>query len=314
VTGSLTDVAGVLVGHAHDERALTGCTAVLVPDGAVAGVDVRGPAPGTRETDLLGPTASIERIHAVCLAGGSAFGLDAASGVMAFLEERGIGYDARGWCVPLVPAAVIFDLTVGDGRVRPDRAMGYAAAAAATNAPVEEGNVGAGCGASVGKLAGIERAMKAGVGSASLSRDDGLVVAALAVVNALGSVFDPESGKRLAGARSVESDVALIAAREGANAVSPAENTTLVVVATNAFLPKVGVARVAQMAHDGIARAVVPAHLSGDGDVAFALSVGAHRAGADLVGALGAEAVAHAIVRGVLRARAAGGLPGAGGG
>jgi L-aminopeptidase/D-esterase-like protein len=319
-TGSIGDVPGILVGHAHDERALTGCTAILAPHGAVCGVDVRGAAPGTRETDLLAPTAQIERVHGVLLTGGSAFGLDAAGGVVAFLAEHEMGYDARGWTVPLVPAAVIFDLQVGDGAVRPDRAMGYAAAAAARAGACAEGNVGAGCGASVGKLAGMEHAMKGGLGTASVRLDDGLVVAALAVVNALGSVVDPLSGTRIAGPRAgdgtiIADDIALLLARDRAReaaAATPAgTNTTLVAVATNAHLSKAGVTRVALLAHDGIARAVFPAHLSSDGDVAFALSVGTHPASADLVGTLGAQLTATAIVRAVRAARPAGGLPAA---
>ena len=314
--GSIGDVPGLLVGHAHDERALTGCTAILIPGGGVCGVDVRGAAPGTRETDLLAPTAHIERVHGLCLSGGRAFGLDAASGVVAFLEERGLGYDARGWCVPLVPAAVIFDLGIGDGHVRPDRAMGYTAAEAARPGAVAEGNVGAGCGASVGKLAGIERAMKGGVGTACVCLEGGLLVGALAVVNALGAVVDSATGARIAGPRAedgtlFDDDIALIVARERAR-TAEGGNTTLVVVATNARLTKAGATRVALLAHDGIARAIVPAHLSGDGDVAFAVSTGEHEAGVDLVGTLGARVTAVAIARAVRAARPAGGLPAAG--
>jgi L-aminopeptidase/D-esterase-like protein len=308
----ITDIPGVLVGQAQDERALTGCTAVLTPEGAACGFDVGGGAPGTRETDALAPGQIVERVHAVVLCGGSAFGLDAAGGVAAFLEESGRGFAVGPWKVPIVPAAVLFDLGIGDGRVRPDRAMGYAAAAAATDGPVREGNAGAGCGATVGKLGGIERAMKGGLGTFLLRGEGGVAVGALAVVNALGSVIDPQTGERLAGPRaddgSLLDDLALLA-RRAAPAVA-GQNTTLAVVATNVRLDKVALTRVARIAHDGLARAVVPAHLTGDGDIVFALSTGSEAiAGLDYVGALAAVAVERAIVRGVKAARSAGGLP-----
>jgi L-aminopeptidase/D-esterase-like protein len=308
----ITDIPGILVGHAQDERALTGCTVVLTPEGARCGFDVGGGAPGTRETDALAPTQLVDRVHAICLCGGSAFGLDAAGGVAAFLEERDRGFAVGPWKVPIVPAAVLFDLGIGDGHVRPDRAMGYTAAAAATTEPVREGNSGAGCGATVGKLAGIERAMKGGLGTHAIRGEHGVVVGALAVVNALGSVIDPQTGERLAGPRaddgSLLDDLDLLAQR--AAPVVAGENTTLVVVATNARLDKVALTRVARIAHDGLARAVVPAHLTGDGDIVFALSTGSESiAGLDYVGALAAVAVERAIVRGVRAARSAGGLP-----
>ena len=302
--GSIVDVPGISVGHDQDHAARTGCTVVLMPEqGAVGGVDVRGAAPGTRETDALGPTARLEVVHAFVLAGGSAFGLDAAGGTMAFLEERGIGYAVGRWRVPIVPSAIIFDLLVGDGRIRPDRAMGYRAAALATRGPVEEGSVGAGCGATAGKLGGIENATKSGVGTAS-RRFDELVVGALTVCNAVGSVYDTQTREQLAGPREldggfIEPSRALEAFARWGKAPPAGGNTTLAVVACNARLRKVDVIRVAQMAHDGLARAVLPAHLSRDGDTIFACATGAVEASVDVVGALAAEAVAEAIARGI---------------
>ncbi len=304
----LVDVRGVRVGHAQDDAARTGCTVVLLPAaGAVCGVDVRGSAPGTRETDLLAPTARVDVVHAVVLAGGSAFGLDAACGVVAYLAERNIGLDVGEWRIPIVPAAILFDLFAGDGNVRPDRAMGYAAAVAASATETREGALGAGAGATVGKLAGPARAMPSGVGNAA-RRSGALVVAALAVANALGSIFDPRSHERIAGPRAPDGsfldDVALLA-RGDAWSAPPGANTTLAIVATNARLRKPEATKVAQMAHDGLARAVVPAHLSRDGDTIFACATGEETAPLDLVGVLAAEAVAEAIVRGVRAAKGA---------
>lgn len=312
--GTLTDVPGLRVGHAvHPERP-TGCTVVLAGEGgAVCGVDVRGGAPGTRETDLLDPLNSVERAHAIVLSGGSAFGLDAASGVMRYLDERGVGFPVGPVRVPIVPGAILFDLLVGeDPTQRPDAAMGYAAAQAAGSGPVAQGSVGAGAGATVGKLLGARRAMKGGLGSAALRQPDGLVVAALVAVNAVGDVVNPDSGELVAGARSADG-----AALEGAlgailnghppGTLLPAGNTTIGIVATNARLDQVGATRVARMAHDGLALAVRPAHTPWDGDTLFTLATGQVEATDMLVGILGQVAVARAIVSG---ARAATGLPG----
>jgi L-aminopeptidase/D-esterase-like protein len=316
--GSLTDVPGVTVGHFTDARRPTGCTAVLVEGGAVGAVDVRGGAPGTRETDLLDPRNTVSVVHAVLLAGGSAFGLDAASGVMRFLDERGIGFRVRSSVVPIVPAAILFDLDVGDGRIRPDAAAGHAAARAAASGPVAEGNVGAGAGATVGKMWGSERAMKGGLGTASLRLPGGTVVAALAAVNAFGDVVD-ESGRVLAGARSGDGarlEPALPALLGGARPGAPLDgrNTTLAVVATNAALTKAEAAHVARMAQDGLARAIAPAHTPFDGDTVFVLSAaGKPEPGGPLVvGTVAAETVARAIRRAVLAARSLPGLPAAG--
>ncbi len=317
--GSILDVSGVRVGHAHDEKARTGCTVVLMPKrGAVCGVDVRGSAPGTRETDLLAPTAHIEVVHAIVLTGGSAFGLDAAGGVMRYLEERGIGHEVGPWCVPIVPAAVIFDLGVGDGSVRPDTAMGRAACEAARSDSIKEGSVGVGCGATAGKLAGLERAMRSGIGTAA-RRHGEIVVGALAVANAIGSIYDPATHEKIAGPRGDDGrfldetalleglatgqglvPYAQLSSRSAATALPRAgANTTLAVVATNARLRKVDCTKVAQMAHDGLARAINPVHLTRDGDTIFACATGEVDAPLDLIGVFAAEAVAEAIARGV---------------
>jgi L-aminopeptidase/D-esterase-like protein len=307
--GSIVDVPGVKVGHADDPAAETGCTVVLFDAfddaAAVCGVDVRGSAPGTRETDVLGATATVQRVHAVVLCGGSAFGLDAASGVASALEAAGIGFAVGPWRVPIVPAAVIFDLFSGDGRVRPDRAMGAAAVAAASRARPASGRHGAGAGARVAKLAGLDRARFGGAGSASRRHGD-LVVGALAVCNAVGNVYDPRTGEAIAephgDGRPFDLHAALAAER--GPLPLPGTNTTLAVVATNASFDRAGATKVAQMAHDGLARAVVPAHLTRDGDTIFACGAGAIAADLDLIGVLAAEAVAEAIADGVRAANA----------
>ena len=310
----LTAIGGIKVGHHTLAERPTGCTVVLVEDGAVAGVDVRGGAPGTRETALLDPTKTVQQVHAIVLAGGSAFGLDAASGVVRYLSERNIGYDTRIARVPIVPAAILFDLGVGgDPTIRPDAECGYQAAMAATTGPVAEGNVGAGAGATIGKTGGPGRAMKGGVGSAAAFLPDGLVVAAIVAVNAIGDVIDPATGQVVAGVRSedgrtlADARTLLRAGRSGRGRAR--ENTTIGVVATNARLDQAQATVMAQMAHDGFARAIFPAHTPNDGDAIFALSTGARDAPDSLatVGALAADVMADAIVRAV---RAATGLPG----
>jgi L-aminopeptidase/D-esterase-like protein len=313
---SLTEVRGLEVGHFTDPRRPTGCTVVLARQGAVAGVDVRGAAPGTRETDLLDPRNTVEQVHGVLLAGGSAFGLDAAGGVVRYLEEQGIGFPVGPLRVPIVPAAILFDLFVGDPRVRPDAAAGYSAAQAASTAPVAEGNVGAGAGATVGKLHGLEHAMKCGLGSASLRRADGLVVAALVAVNALGDVIDPATGRTLCGLRGPDGTLtsSLAALLDGERlAARSGQNTTIGVVATNARLSKPQASQVASMAHDGLARSIVPVHTPWDGDTLFALSTGQiEMEEATLeVGALAAEVVARAVLRAAWQATGLPGLPAA---
>lgn len=315
----LTAIPGIKVGHHTLAERPTGCTVVLAEDGVVAGVDVRGGAPGSRETALLDPTASNQQIHAVVLAGGSAFGLDAATGTMRYLEERGKGVRFGGHTIPIVPSAILFDLPVGDGRIRPTADCGYAAAKAASTDAVAEGNVGAGAGATVGKLEGRERAMKAGIGSAEVRLRDGVIVAALVAVNAVGDIVDPATGKVVAGMRTPDGkglvDVRTLLRDRPAIVRSPAAgeelavlSTTLAVVGTNATLTKTQATRVAQVAHDGFARAIVPVHTGSDGDAIFALATGTvpGAVAADLVGWAAAEAVAQAIVR---AARAATSIP-----
>jgi L-aminopeptidase/D-esterase-like protein len=311
----LTAIAGVKVGHYTLSERPTGCTVVLVEASAVAGVDVRGAAPGTRETDLLNPVNLVEQVQAIVLSGGSAFGLDSATGVMRYLEERDLGYVTPVAKVPIVPAAILFDLGVGDPKIRPTAECGYRAATAATSDAVQEGNVGAGAGATVGKLLGPKRAMKAGIGSASITLPDGLTVAALVAVNAVGDVIDPSTGRVIAGARTADGK-GLIDVRtliksgtlQKAREARIGQNTTLGVVATNAKLTKTQATKIAQMAHDGFARAISPAHTPFDGDTIFALATGAHQGNVDLltIGALAADVIAEAIVR---AAREATGIP-----
>jgi L-aminopeptidase/D-esterase-like protein len=313
----LTAVAGLKVGHQTMGMRPTGCTVVLAEGGAVAGVDVRGSAPGTRETGLLNPLNLVDEVHAIVLSGGSAFGLDAASGVMRYLEERKVGFPTAYGVVPIVPAAILFDLGVGDPKVRPDADCGYAAASSASGGPVEEGNVGAGAGATIGKLMGMERAMKGGIGSAAITLPDGVVVAALVAVNAYGDVVDPARGRVVAGVRTAAGDGladARVLLRAGAALKKPVgENSTIGVVATNARLTKTQAAKVAQMAHDGLARAITPVHSLADGDTLFALSTGTLAGEADVsrIGALAAEAVADAVLRAVRAAKGLAGLPAA---
>jgi L-aminopeptidase/D-esterase-like protein/N-acetylglutamate synthase-like GNAT family acetyltransferase len=318
----LTDVPGFRVGSAEDPDACTGCTVVLCPpDGAVGGVHQMGGAPGTRETDPLRPLHLVDRCHAVLLAGGSAFGLDAAGGVVRYLERKGIGFETRAARVPIVPAAVIYDLGLGRADVRPDAAMGEAACIQAdAGGPVRQGNAGAGCGASVGKIHGMEGAMKGGLGSASAEAIPGVFVGALVAVNAFGDVTDREGGRILAGARIPGSrpdapafaDTVTVLRSRGARPLAfgpPATNTVLAVVATNARLDKEGANVLAQMAGSGLARAVRPVHTQVDGDTVFALAAGERECDVSLLGAVAADLVALATMRGVLTARPLGGLP-----
>jgi L-aminopeptidase/D-esterase-like protein len=309
---NLCDVPGVLVGHATNREGLTGCTAVLFEDPyAVVGVDVRGSSPGTRETDRLGPTGTMRRTHALLLTGGSAFGLAATEGVVRFLEESGAGLDVGVSRIPLVSAAVLFDLMVGSHSARPNHEMGYEAAASAKSGDFAQGSVGAGTGATVGNVLGMERAMKGGLGSASVELHGGLVVGALAAVNAFGGVRDPDSAKIIAGPRmddgTLGDTVDLLP--EAASRMRWGEDTTLGIVATNAALSKTQAAKVAQMTHDGLARAIEPVHTTVDGDVVFAASVGGVDAPTDVVGAWGARVMQEAILRAVWAAESAPGIP-----
>jgi L-aminopeptidase/D-esterase-like protein len=318
--GMITDVEGIKVGHFTDTRRPTGCTVILCEGGATTSVDVRGSAPGTRETDLLDPLNHVEKAHAILLAGGSAFGLDAAAGVMRYLEERGIGYVTPYAKVPIVPAAILFDLGFGgQPRIRPTSDCGYRAADLAGSGPVAEGNVGAGAGATVGKTGG-GRPMKGGLGSAAIALPNGLVVAAIVAINSVGDIVDPDTGKVIAGVRTDDGKSLADARkllRSGAIGRRPApgagENTTIGLVATNARLTKTEVNRVAMMADDGLARAIHPSHTPGDGDTVFSLATGRWegQASISLIGALAADAMAEAIVRAASKADSLNGVPSA---
>ena len=311
--GSITDVGDLRVGHFTHTARPTGCTVILFDRGAVAGVDVRGSAPGTRETDLLRPVNTVQQVNAILLSGGSAFGLDAATGVMRYLEEEGRGYRVGSLVVPIVPAAILFDLGVGDGKIRPDAHAGYAACQAA-GMQVSEGNVGAGAGATVGKFFGSRSAMKGGLGTASIRvGDTGLVVAALVAVNAVGDIVDWRSGKTVAGARTPDGSAfrhttqqiarGALLSRSKAHSKTGA-NSTIGIVATNASMTKTEMTKVAQMAHDGFARTIHPVHTAADGDTIFAAATGTATTRADVttIGTLAAEAMAQAVLRAVMTA------------
>jgi len=312
------------VGHAQDEQALTGCTVVLCENGAIGGVDQRGGAPGTRETDAMHPMHLVNEVHAVVLAGGSAFGLDAATGVVRYLEERGVGFDVRVARVPIVPAAILFDLAIGESGVRPDADMGYQACLNASTDPPGEGNIGAGTGATVGKILGLAGAMKTGIGTASLEIGSGVLVGAIVAVNVFGDVIDPETGQIVAGARVVQKGpikvgkgpyfadtLCVMESLIGRTMLGFAarENTAIGIVATNAKLNKEQINKVAQMAQDGLARTVRPAHTMLDGDTIFALATGDKKADVNIVGAFGAQVFAQAVLRAVWTAESAAGLP-----
>jgi L-aminopeptidase/D-esterase-like protein len=312
---TITAVSGVLVGHWTDEDAATGCTVVLCPDAAVASGDVRGGAPGTRETDLLRPGGLVERVHAVLLTGGSAYGLDAAAGVMRWLEERGKGFPVQTGVVPIVVGAVLFDLSLGRADVRPDAAAGYAACETASASPPTEGSVGAGTGATVAKVLGVERALKGGIGSACEVGEDGLSVAALVAVNSFGEVVDPESGRVVAGPRADDGGfadtLAVLRSQPGLSPFAGEPNSTIGVVATDAALSKSDCYRLAVMAQAGLTRAVRPAHTPVDGDTIFTLATGANQQPADVLrlGALAARAVERAILCAISEATGLSGVP-----
>jgi L-aminopeptidase/D-esterase-like protein len=321
---AITDIPGILVGHAQDETALTGCTVILCEKGAVGGVDQRGGAPGTREVDALHPMHLVNKVHGVVLAGGSAFGLEAATGVMRYLEERDVGFDTRIAKVPIVPAAILFDLGVGKADVRPDAAMGYLACQNASSDSPSEGNVGAGTGATVGKILGPTQCMKSGIGTACMEIGAGVIVGAITAVNAFGDIIDPTTGEIIAGARSKDVGPLHIGAPgyfadtlqvmqtligRTALGFGSRGNTVIGVVATNARLDKEEVNKVAQMAHDGLARTVRPAHTMLDGDTIFALATGEHSADVNIVGSFAAEVLALAILHAVRSARPVAGIP-----
>ena len=320
LNNTLTDVPGIRVGHQTHLEGATGCTVVICPPGTVGGVDQRGGAPGTRETDLLRPLHVVETVNAIVLAGGSAYGLASADGVMRYLEEKGIAYKSGlGFLVPIVPAAIVFDLAIGELGIRPDAAMGYAACEAATSDPVPQGTVGAGTGCRIGAMLGNEFATKGGVGSASIDLGDGLIVAALMVVNAVGDVVaedghiiaglrQPPDGSTFADMMNSMKAMARMVEMPAVPDASSAQNTVIGVVATNARLNKDETNKVAQMAHDGLARAVRPAHTMFDGDTIFALSTGQIPANVSAIGAYAAEVVAQAIRNAVYAATSLGGV------
>ena len=308
--GSLTDIPGLRVGHVTDEQALTGCTVILCEQGAAGGVDICGGATGTRDLSPLDPWHVVPHMHAVMLSGGSAFGLDAAGGVMRYLEEQGCGYHIGNACVPIVPAAVIFDLAVGDPGVRPTVAMGYAACQRATADPVAEGSIGAGTGATVGKARGMDYAMKGGIGTVSVTFADGVVVAALVVANGWGDVV--KDGTIVAGARDDDggfADAAHLIRSGQLRRQVVSLNTTLGVVATNARFTRVDLKKIAQLAHQGLTRTVVPVHTMFDGDLIFALSMGSQTADLHRVGFAAADMIAQAVIRAVTQAQTRGGIP-----
>lgn len=307
--GAITDVPGIKIGHFTDERRPTGCTVVLVEEAATAGVDVRGAAPGTRETDLLNPTNLVDKVHAILLSGGSAFGLDAATGVVRWLEEKGIGFPAGPARVPIVPAAILFDLGVGDHKIRPDATAGYKACEAASPTAPAEGSVGAGAGASVGKLFGMGRAMKGGIGTAAVKVGK-ITIGAIVAVNAVGDVIDPTTGAVVAGARTEDGRRKLgvtqaILRGELPPSIQAGMATTIGVVATDAILTKAQAQKLAQMAHDGLARAIDPIHTMWDGDTMFALGTGKSGLPGNMMalGAIAAQVTTAAVLRAVLNAR-----------
>ncbi len=326
LNNAITDIPGIKVGHAQDEQALTGCTVVLCEQGAIGGVDQRGGAPGTRETDAMHPMHLVNEVHAVVLAGGSAFGLDAATGAVRYLEERGVGFDVRVARVPIVPAAILFDLGIGSSDVRPDAEMGYQACLNASTDPPLEGSIGAGTGATVGKILGLGGAMKSGIGTSSQEIGRGILVGAIAAVNVFGDVIDPQTGQIIAGARVLQKGpvkigkgpyfadtLCVMESLVGRTVLGfmSRGNTAIGIVATNTKLTKEEVTKVAQMAQDGLARTVKPAHTMLDGDTIFALATGERKADVNIVGAFAAEVFAQAVVRAVKMAKPAAGLPSA---
>jgi L-aminopeptidase/D-esterase-like protein len=311
----LTDIPGIRVGHVSDFEAITGCTAILCEKGAMGGVDIRGFASGTQEVDTLSPSHVTDQVHGILLAGGSAFGLEAAAGVRRYLAGRGVGFAFGGQHVPIVPAAILFDLGIAKPNVHPNAAMGEAAAAAATADAVREGSVGAGTGATVGKILGMKQCMKSGIGSFTVTLPGGVMVSSLVAVNALGDVRDPATGKIVAGARTAPDSREFVNTvehmkRGGAAGGGAPRNTTLGVVATNARLNKVQTNMLAHIASLGMARTIYPVNTTADGDIVFALSLGEQQADINVLGVAAAEALAEAILRAVRMARTLGGVPG----
>ena len=322
--GAITDISGIQVGQVTESEALTGCTVIICEKGAVGGVDQRGGAPGTRETDLLRPLHLVNKIHAIVLAGGSAFGLDAASGVMNYLEKKGIGFDTGVVKVPIVPCAILFDLAIGKDDIRPNAKMGYQACLNASKEPPEQGNFGAGTGATIGKIFGMGQAMKSGIGTSSINVGSGIMVGAIVAVNSFGDVIDPKVGNIIAGARTMRkgpikigkdniyaNTLEIMRTSIGRTALHMAskQNTVIGVIATNAELTKEEANKVAQMAHNGLARTICPAHTMLDGDTIFVMATGIKKADVNVIGAYAAEVTAMAIVNAIKFAKPAAGLP-----
>ena len=304
---NILDVTGIKVGQAQNEKALTGCTVIICEDGATCGVDVRGGGPGTRETDLLNPVNMIQKVHAVVLSGGSAFGLESTCGVSEYLEEQNIGFDVGVAKVPIVVGAVLFDLGAGDAKVRPDKKMGYEACLNASSEKLQQGNYGAGCGATVGKIKGMEYAMKGGIGSSSIKLPNGLVVSAMVAVNAFGDVY--ENGQVIAGVLNDEKtkvDNSYELMKEGVSKGGfSIDNTTIGVVVTNAKLDKAGCTKISQMAHNGYAKTIFPIHTPHDGDTIFTMATGEVEIGADitLLGSLATEVIEKSILNAIKNAK-----------
>ena len=321
---AIIDVPGISVGHAQNDQAITGCTVIICPEGTTGGVDQRGGAPGTRETDLLHPLHLVNHVDAIMLGGGSAYGLDAASGVMQYLEEQGRGIDTGPAKVPIVPAAILFDLAIGDAHIRPDKEMGYQACLNASKSPPAQGNFGAGTGATVGKILGPTQAMKSGIGTASMEIGNGVVVAAIIAVNAFGDIISPKNGTIIAGARTLQkgpiklgsgpvfADTMGLMKNMAGRAIlefAARQNTVIGAVATNAKLSKEEINKVAQMAHNGLATVVRPAHSMLDGDTIFALATNKKKADVNIIGAYAAQVVSQAIINGVLAAASVASIP-----
>jgi L-aminopeptidase/D-esterase-like protein len=310
----ITDVPGILVGQASDHEAQTGCTVILCDEGAVCGVEVRGSAPGTRETDLLDPHMLVDQVHGVFLAGGSAFGLAVGDGMMQYLEEHGIGFDVGVTKVPIVTGAVLFDLNMGSYQVRPDASMAYEACRQASEEKIKEGNYGAGTGATVGKILGHEQCMKGGIGSASVALDNGLIVGAIVAVNALGDIRDHHTGEIIAGARAEDTGdlidtCAYLKQHFNTTLAFRRDNTTIGAIATNAKLTKAECKKLAQMAMNGLVKVISPFGSTLDGDTVFAISKGTYSADLNLLGIMAAEAMALAVNRGIKSAESVGNIP-----
>ncbi len=311
---SITDIKGVSVGHASDFEGLTGVTVILTPSGMIGGIDISGFATSTRQTDALSASHIVPKVHAICITGGSAYGLDAASGVMDYLEERNSGFDVGVARIPIVPTAAIFDLKVGSAKRRPDKNMGYRACQQATDGKIAEGSIGAGAGATVGKFYGTEQAMKGGVGIAANALNNGLIVGALVVVNAFGDIKDPISGKILAGARKAKkstefADTSGLMRKGVQRPISAFQNTTIGVIVTNAKLTKQNASAVAKIASNGLTKAISPGNTLYDGDIIFSLASGEIEVDYYTVGLMAEEALINAIIRGITTAKETKGIP-----